>query len=87
MGGSTRIPRIKQLVQEYFGEKEVCQSIDPDSVLAHGAASQVDLSILDISFPSPNKHDLMADFAQYVYIFHLSRHLCFKGGKSNSMMS
>ena len=42
MGGSSRIPRIKQLVQEYFGEKEVCQSIDPDSVLAHGAAIQVD---------------------------------------------
>lgn len=43
VGGSTRIPRIKQLVQEYFGEKEVCQSIDPESVLGHGAAIQVDL--------------------------------------------
>lgn len=43
VGGSTRIPRIKQLVQEYFGGKEVCQSIDPDSVLAHGAAIQASL--------------------------------------------
>ena len=51
VGGSTRIPRIKQLVQEYFGEKEVCQSIDPDNVLAHGAAIQVDLWILNISTP------------------------------------
>lgn len=40
-GGSTRIPRIKQLVQEYFGGKEIFQSIDPDSVLSHGAAMQV----------------------------------------------
>lgn len=71
MGGSTRILRIKQLVQEYFGEKEVCQSIDPESVLAHGAAIQVDLEILDISssFPLPTQHDLMADFSQFVYIF------------------
>mgnify|MGYP002255808283 CR=1 FL=1 len=41
VGGSTRIPKIKQLVQEYFAEKEVCQTIDPDSVLAYGAAIQV----------------------------------------------
>ncbi|CAH3104805.1 unnamed protein product [Pocillopora meandrina] len=43
VGGSTRIPKIKQLVQEYFAEKEVCQTIDPDSVLAYGAAIQASL--------------------------------------------
>ena len=41
MGGSARIPRIQQLVQEYFVDKEVLQSINPDGVLAYGAAIQV----------------------------------------------
>lgn len=42
VGGSARIPRIQQLVQEYFVDKEVLQSINPDGVLAYGAAIQVD---------------------------------------------
>ncbi|XP_068710647.1 heat shock 70 kDa protein 14-B-like [Montipora foliosa] len=42
-GGSARIPRIQQLVQEYFVDKEVLQSINPDGVLAHGAAIQASL--------------------------------------------
>ena len=41
VGGSTRIPRIQQLVQEYFVDKEVLQSINRDGVLAYGAAIQV----------------------------------------------
>lgn len=40
VGGSTRIPRIQQLLQEYFVSKEVLQSISPDGVLAYGAAIQ-----------------------------------------------
>ena len=49
VGGSTRIPRIKQIVQEYFADKEVCQSIDPDSVMAYGAAIQVLTKMVVIS--------------------------------------
>ena len=41
VGGSARIPRIQQLVQEYFVDKEVLHSINPDGVLAYGAAIQV----------------------------------------------
>jgi len=43
VGGSARIPRIQQLVQEYFVDKEVLQSINPDGVLAYGAAIQASL--------------------------------------------
>lgn len=41
VGGSTRIPRIKQLLREYFG-KELNDHIDPDITVAYGAASIID---------------------------------------------
>ncbi|RNF21095.1 70 kDa heat shock protein [Trypanosoma cruzi] len=40
VGGSTRIPRIQQLVQNYFGGKELNRSINPDEAVAYGAAVQ-----------------------------------------------
>src|SRR5699024_4825767 len=37
VGGSTRIPKIEQLLQEYFGEdKKLNKSINPDEAVAHG---------------------------------------------------
>lgn len=40
VGGSSRIPRIQQLLREFFGGKELCQSINPDEAVAYGAAVQ-----------------------------------------------
>jgi heat shock 70kDa protein 1/2/6/8 len=40
VGGSTRIPRIQQLLTEYFNGKELCKSINPDECVAYGAAVQ-----------------------------------------------
>ncbi|MDX2192509.1 MAG: molecular chaperone DnaK [Gemmatimonadales bacterium] len=39
VGGSTRIPKIQQVVKEYFG-KEPNRSVNPDEVVAIGAAIQ-----------------------------------------------
>ncbi len=39
VGGSTRIPKIQQLVKEYFG-KEAHKGVNPDEVVAIGAAIQ-----------------------------------------------
>jgi len=39
VGGSTRIPKINQLVKEYF-QKEPNKSINPDEAVAYGAAVQ-----------------------------------------------
>ncbi|KAH9625903.1 hypothetical protein KSS87_003417 [Heliosperma pusillum] len=39
VGGSTRIPKVQQLLQEYFDGKELCRSINPDEAVAYGAAS------------------------------------------------
>jgi heat shock protein 1/8 len=40
VGGSTRIPKIKQLIREFFNGKEPCVSINPDEAVAYGAAVQ-----------------------------------------------
>merc|ERR1712201_11348 len=40
VGGSTRIPKVQQLIQEFFNGKEPCKSINPDEAVAYGAAVQ-----------------------------------------------
>lgn len=40
VGGSTRIPRIQKLLQDYFNGKELNKSINPDEAVAYGAAVQ-----------------------------------------------
>jgi L1 cell adhesion molecule like protein len=40
VGGSTRIPKIQHLLQEFFGGKELNKSINPDEAVAYGAAVQ-----------------------------------------------
>ncbi|KAF8523888.1 heat shock protein 70 family [Hysterangium stoloniferum] len=39
VGGSTRIPKVQQLLKEYFG-KEPSKSINPDEAVAYGASIQ-----------------------------------------------
>ncbi|ESR38038.1 hypothetical protein CICLE_v10028007mg [Citrus x clementina] len=38
VGGSTRIPKVQQLLQGFFNGKELCKSINPDEAVACGAA-------------------------------------------------
>lgn len=40
VGGSTRIPKVQQLLKEYFNGKEPARSINPDEAVAYGAAIQ-----------------------------------------------
>jgi heat shock 70kDa protein 1/2/6/8 len=40
VGGSTRIPRVQELLSAEFGGKELCKSINPDEAVAYGAAIQ-----------------------------------------------
>ena len=40
VGGSTRIPKIQNLLSEFFGGKELSKSINPDEAVAYGAAVQ-----------------------------------------------
>ena len=40
VGGSTRIPKIQQLLTDFFGGKELSKAINPDEAVAYGAAVQ-----------------------------------------------
>ncbi|KAL7587494.1 hypothetical protein Lser_V15G39497 [Lactuca serriola] len=39
VGGSTRIPKVQHMLQEFFDGKELCKSINPDEVVAYGGSS------------------------------------------------
>ena len=43
VGGSTRIPKIQQLLIDFFNGKELCKGINPDEAVAYGAAVQAAL--------------------------------------------
>ncbi len=57
VGGSTRIPRVQQIVRDLFGGKEPHKGVNPDEVVAVGAALQAgvlggevkDLLLLDVT--------------------------------------
>ena len=38
VGGSTRIPKVKELLTEFFRGKELNCSVDPDEAVAYGAS-------------------------------------------------
>jgi len=40
VGGSTRIPRVQEMIQAFFNGKELCRDINPDEAVAYGAAVQ-----------------------------------------------
>jgi L1 cell adhesion molecule like protein len=43
VGGSTRIPKVQSLLEEYFDGKALNKSINPDEAVAYGAAVQASL--------------------------------------------
>ncbi|XP_065870470.1 heat shock cognate 70 kDa protein-like [Euphorbia lathyris] len=57
VGGSTRIPKVQQLLEEFFNGKELCKSLNPDEAVAYGAAVHAailngtldDLVLLDVT--------------------------------------
>nr|XP_061806508.1 heat shock 70 kDa protein 1-like [Nerophis lumbriciformis] len=49
VGGSTRIPRIQKLLQDFFNGRELNKSINPDEAVAYGAAVQAAILTGDTS--------------------------------------
>jgi len=43
VGGSTRVPKIQQMLTDFFNGKELCKSVNPDECVAYGAAVQAAL--------------------------------------------
>lgn len=57
VGGSTRIPAVQRVIQDFFGGKELDRSVNPDEAVAMGAAVQAgvvggdvkDVLLLDVT--------------------------------------
>jgi L1 cell adhesion molecule like protein len=61
VGGSTRIPKVVTLLQDFFNGKEVCKSINPDEAVAYGAAVQACILSADGSGGSTLEDILLLD--------------------------
>jgi len=57
VGGSTRIPKIQQLLSEFFNGKELCKSVNPDEAVAYGAAVQAHI----LNGGGKDKDDITSD--------------------------
>ncbi|XP_060070245.1 major heat shock 70 kDa protein Ab-like [Ylistrum balloti] len=61
VGGSTRIPKIQKLLQDFMNGKELNKSINPDEAVAYGAAVQA--AVLSGDTSSAIKDVLLVDVA------------------------
>jgi L1 cell adhesion molecule like protein len=61
VGGSTRIPKIQQLLSDFFNGKELCKSIHPDEAVAYGAAVQAAILTNDGTTESPFDQIVLLD--------------------------
>ena len=57
VGGSTRIPKIQNLVKDYFNGKEANRGINPDEAVAYGAAVQGGVLCGCLLYTSPSPRD------------------------------
>jgi L1 cell adhesion molecule like protein len=57
VGGSTRIPKVQQLLSDFFNGKEPCKAINPDEAVAFGATVQA--AILSGNDQSEKLQDLL----------------------------
>ncbi|MED6210509.1 70-kilodalton heat shock protein [Stylosanthes scabra] len=54
VGGSSRIPKVQELLQEFFKGKELCKSINPDEAVAYGAAVSAAMLTRGTESSAPN---------------------------------
>jgi heat shock 70kDa protein 1/2/6/8 len=80
VGGSTRIPKVRQLLKEFFNGKEPSDAVNPDEAVAFGATVQAgiltgqDFALMASILNSPLYSDFYIVIIQYKYtIFSLGK--------------
>jgi L1 cell adhesion molecule like protein len=59
VGGSTRIPKVQQLLSDYFNGKECNRTVNPDEAVAYGAAVQA--AVLNDTIGTKGENLLLID--------------------------
>lgn len=79
VGGSTRIPKIQQLVKEFFNGKEPSRGINPDEAVAYGAAVQAGVlsGEEDTGKSSPLYSNICFTKPNFLFFFQFFHFLCF----------
>ena len=65
VGGSTRIPEIERMLNNIFSGEEIKKSIDPDEVVAYGAALRA--AILQVYFNITTILFFMCSMYNYIF--------------------
>merc|ERR1712129_437758 len=60
VGGSTRIPKVQQLIKDFFNGKEPNRGINPDEAVAYGAA--VNIQVFEGERPMTKDNHLLGKF-------------------------
>ncbi len=63
VGGSTRIPKIRELVSQYFNGKKLNDSVHPDEAVAYGAAIQAHILTADKNVTDRTSDLILLDVA------------------------
>ena len=63
VGGSTRIPKIQEMLSSFFGGKELNKSVNPDEAVAFGAAVQANILSGDCKEGDKTNDLLLLDIA------------------------
>ena len=63
VGGSTRIPKIRDLVSQYFNGKKLNDSVHPDEAVAYGAAIQAHILTADKNVTDRTSDLILLDVA------------------------
>ena len=82
VGGSTRIPKIQKLLQDFFNGKELNKSINPDEAVAYGAGKCLQLDDAHIVIPS--LYDLNLSFKSWL-VFTAVQAAILSGDKSENV--
>jgi hypothetical protein len=73
VGGSTRIPKIQQILQGFFNGKELNKSINPDEAVAYGAAIQA--AILTLNESKQIKELLLFDVVSFSLVIKIKKYV------------
>ena len=77
VGGSTRIPKVRQMLSAMFGEKQPASGVNPDEAVAYGASVQGGILTCPFFFCSGRNGNFPT----------LTVELMVRPGRTNSMLS